>query len=163
MAFRRRRFRTLFGRFSDAFGRFRTLSEACRTLSDGFRRFSDVSGRLSDVFGRLSHDFGRLFAIVDGFSPTAHTRFFFHFFWGREAPKKKMLETNELRGVCRSVLLEYVEAFERRTSSRPSPSPLRVDVETSSTRRHVITFKPRVFEPCPANQRPRRRRRRRGR
>ena len=65
----------------------------------------DVFGRLSDVFGWLSHVFGwlsdgfwlswtafryrrRLLAIVNGVSPTAHTRFCLHFFW-REAPKKK--------------------------------------------------------------------------
>ena len=45
----------------------------------------------------FSDVFGRLLAIVDGVSPTAHTRFFFHFFWAQSRPKK-MHETNVYAG-----------------------------------------------------------------
>ena len=54
------------------------------------------------AFGRFSDGFwlswtafryrGRLLAIVDGVSPTAHTRFFFIFFLGAKRPKKKCMK-----------------------------------------------------------------------
>ena len=66
---------------------FRTFSYGFQTFWDGFRMFSDGFRTFFDGFRKFSDGFQtffrRLLAIVDGVSPTAHTRFFFHFFWAR--------------------------------------------------------------------------------